>query len=96
MAALGFLLVLWLAFGALLLPLKRRLNEEVTFVIKVTGNDPAIAETVRGLIWLRQGISLSPHIVIADAGMDEDTLECARQLTETYGGVRIVSVKEVE
>ena len=96
LAALGFLLILWLAFGAMLLPIKRRPGEEVVFVLNVTGNDPALAETVRGLVWLRQGISLSPGIVIVDAGMDGSTLESARQLVEAYGGMKIVSAKEVE
>jgi hypothetical protein len=95
LAALGLLLVLWLVFGALLLPIRRSASEDVVILLNITGSDPGLAETVRSLLWLRQGLRRPPHIVIVDAGMDKATLEKARFFAASYSGIMIVTSKEV-
>lgn len=96
LAALGFLMVLWLVFGALLLPIAGKQEEQVCFVVRAKGNDAALDETVRGLIWLRHAIAATPDIVIINDGMDETSLISAQQLILMYPGVKIVSAEDVQ
>ncbi len=96
LAALGFLMVLWIAFGALLLPIAGKQGEQICFLIHAKGNDTALAETVRGLIWLRHAIGVTPCIVIVNDGMDPASMLSAQQLILMYPGIKIVTAEDVQ
>jgi hypothetical protein len=96
LAVIGFFIVLWLAYVAIILPVKAKHGERVFFCLQISGSDPDLEETVRGLVWMRRCLYDNPLILIYDAGMENETLEKAQWLTEHFGGIKIVSAKELE
>lgn len=81
------ILFIWLLRGLLLMPLKIGKHTKMTTVLHVTGHEPALEQTVKGLCWLRANGSLPGSVVILDDGMDTETAAVARKLAETQAGV---------
>ena len=90
LAAAIFLLLRALR-GSMLLPVKPGKAETLSVTLRVTGDDPALENTVQGLLWLRSNDTLPASIVIEDGGMSEATRRVAQLLTTQNGCVRLNS-----
>ena len=89
LAAAGVALVVWAVCGGFFLPLGGK-SGELTLVLHLAGNSPTLAQTVRGLVWLRQIFHATPELILVDDGMDEETRQVAERLTQTY---EIISIR---
>lgn len=83
--ATGLVVVfIWSLRGSLLLPVRCGRNTALDILLRVSGSEPRLEETVCALMWLRENGTLRGRIVIDDCGMDEETRELARLLTKRW------------
>ena len=83
--AAGLVVVfIWSLRGSLLLPVLCGRNTALDILLRVSGSEPRLEETVCALMWLRENGTLRGRIVIDDCGMDEETRELARLLTKRW------------
>ena len=78
----GILLLCYGVRGALLTPVRLGKNMTLTLCLRVRGNEPALENTVDGLLWLMSQGTLPGHLCIEDDGMDEETRAVADFLTK--------------
>ena len=88
-AAAAVVLLLWVARGAALTPVRAGKNESLSVVLTVTGAAPGLEHTVDGLLWLRQNGTLRARLLLRDAGMDEETRRAAEML-EKKGCIELI------
>lgn len=81
------ILFVWLLRGMLLLPLAKGKHTKITVVVKVSGFEPCLEQTIAGLAWLESNGTMPGNVVIVDAGMDEETREVAQRLSRRKKGV---------
>lgn len=77
LAAALILFFIWALRGALLMPVRLGKRSALCLCLRVTGAEPALEETLDGLLWLRENGTLRGEIVLEDAGMDEETRQIA-------------------
>jgi len=83
----AIILFIWLLRGLLLMPLKKGKHTQMTILLHVTGKEPALEQTVKGLCWLRSNGSLPGNLLIIDDEADEETSEVATKLAQMQPGV---------
>ena len=88
-AAAVIVLLLWLARGAMLTPVRTGENERLDLVLTVSGSSRELEHTVDGLLWLSQNGTLRGHITVRDAGMDAETRRTA-ELLEKKGVIKLI------
>lgn len=79
--AFGLVSLMWLAMGALLLPVSRAAR----MVVTGQGCGDGLEQTVRALLWLRRTGLWRGEIVIEDGGLNEDGMALARILAGEWG-----------
>lgn len=94
-AALIIFLVWW-ARGAMLTPISLGKQSKLTITLIVHGYEPALEETLDGLVWLRDNGTLRGEIVLIDDGMDEETRQIAMLSERRYPCIRLQSSKDAE
>jgi hypothetical protein len=72
--------LLWLLRGVLLTPVQLGKNESLQLVLRVTGPEPALENSVNTLLWLVEDGVLPGELIIEDGGMDEETKRVATLL----------------
>lgn len=89
-AVLCFLLLLRLLLG--FCPFRVRLgrNCRCFLHLAVRGREPALARSVRSLLWLLRQSGLYCGIVIEGHGLDQDTRATAQALAETYQCITLI------
>lgn len=87
--AAAIMLLLWGMRGFLLMPLKLGKNTALTVTLRVTGPEPRLEETLRGILWLRSNGTLPADIIIEDGGMDAETRETARLAAKSGGQISL-------
>ena len=83
----GVILFIWFLRGLMLTPLKKGEHTQLTVLVRVTGREPALEQTVKGLGWLRSNGTLPGTVVLVDNGMDEETAQVAEKLARSVAGV---------
>jgi hypothetical protein len=96
LAAGAILFLIWAVRDALFTPLRLGRETRLTLTLTVTGPEPRLEETLRGLLWLRENGTLPGEIVVEDAGMDEETRRVALLAQGQDGRVRLRSGKNGE
>ena len=81
------ILFIWFLRGLMLTPLKKGEHTQLTVLVRVTGREPALEQTVKGLGWLRSNGTLPGTVVLVDNGMDEETVQVAEKLARSVAGV---------
>lgn len=76
LAAFGLVCLVWLAYGALLLPGVR----PVETAVEAAGDGEGLEQTVKALLWLRRAGLLWGEIVLEDRGLTERGAELCRAL----------------
>lgn len=91
--AAGVVFLCWALRGLMLTPLRVGRRTDLTVLLRVTGPEPGLEETLTGLLWLKKNGTLPAAIVIEDAGMDDETKALA---TLMAGGGRGVCFRPAE
>lgn len=88
--AAGLVVVfIWSLRGALLLPVRIGRSTALDILLRVSGPEPRLEETVCALMCLRENGTLRGRIIIDDCGMDGDTRELARLLSKRWSCVEL-------
>ena len=85
LAAVGLLSLGWLLFGRLVRPAGGA--GQVYAVVPAAGDGAGLEQTVKGLLWLRDGELARFTVVIADDGLDETGRAVAAALLAGSRGV---------
>ncbi len=91
------LVLLFLLFrlrGSLLLPICPGPSQSLTVTLRSSGDDPALENTVNGLLWLRGSGALPAEIVIEDAGMSLETRRVAQLLERRHACIDFQTIVE--
>jgi len=80
LAAGAVVYFLWLLRGLLLTPVHLGKNESLQLVLRITGPEPALENSVNTLLWLVEDGVLPGELIIEDGGMDEETRRVAALL----------------
>lgn len=91
--AAGIVFLCWLLRGLMLTPLRLGHRSRLTVLLRVTGPEPGLEETLSGLLWLKKNGTLPADIVVEDAGMDDETKAVAA-LMARGGGVSLRAAGE--
>ena len=94
LAAALIIFLVWWARGAMLTPVRIGKQSVLTIQLLVRGYEPALEETLDGLIWLRDNGTLKGDIVLIDAGMDEETRQMAMLAERRFSCIRLQSGKD--
>ncbi len=78
------LLAVWALKGVLLTPVRSGDNTDISIDLRVSGAEPALEQTLRGLLWLRENGTLKADIRIAAHKPDELTRHIARHYEAEY------------
>ena len=81
LSAFGLVSLVWLALGAMLLPV----DCPTRAVVTGRGRGDGLEQTVRALMWLRRTGLWRGVVVIEDGGLDEKGLALARKLVQCHG-----------
>lgn len=85
LAAFGLAELLWLIFGALLVPAGTPENLRIT--VLASGNGDAVEHTLRGLAWLQAAGMIGGRIEVRDAGLNGGGRAQVQYLLKQYPGV---------
>ncbi len=96
LAAALIIFLVWWARGAMLTPVRIGKQSALTMHLLVRGYEPALEETLDGLLWLRDNDTLRCDIVLIDAGMDEETRQLAMLAARRFSCVRLQSGKDAD
>lgn len=96
LAAALVLFLVWWARGAMLTPVRIGKQSVLTINLRVSGYEPALEESLDGLVWLRDNGTLKGDIVLIDAGMDEETRQLAKLAERRFTCVRLQSGKDAK
>ena len=91
LAAWGLIMLLWTLLGAVLLPLSRRKDMNLTVILRGQGDAPLMERWLRGILWLRDMGLVWWNIVILSDRLDDSALHRARALEEKYDHVCVIS-----
>lgn len=83
-AAAMLLLIIWALKGLLLTPVKTGDSTEMVIELYLHGDEPALEQTLRGLLWLRENGTLRADIRITAHEPDEVTRHIARHYENEY------------
>lgn len=89
LAAALVIFLLWWARGAMLCPVRLGRHTALSLVLRVSGAEPALEETLDALVWLRENGTLRGNIIVVDAGMDDDTRRTAELAARRMHGVEL-------
>ena len=78
------LLIIWALKGVLLTPVRTGDNTEIVIGLNLHGHEPALEQTLRGLLWLRENGTLKANIRIIAHEPDEETRHIARHYEAEY------------
>ena len=78
------LLIIWALKGVLLTPVRTGDNTEIVIGLNLHGHEPALEQTLRGLLWLRENGTLKANIRIIAHEPDEVTRHIARHYEAEY------------
>lgn len=96
LAAWGLIMLIWTLAGALLLPLGRRSDSEMTVVLRCSGEAVWMERQIRGLLWLRDSGLLWWDILVLDLDMNEEAVDRARRLELTHKQVRLMGLDDLK
>ncbi len=77
LAALGLVLLLWLLFGAFVLPLRPK-RGQIAWLWRAEGSEAALQKQYEAYAWLRESGLCPSRLILWDAGLDPDALRLAR------------------
>jgi len=95
LAAGGLLLICWLLFGRMLIPVGEG-NSRIFTVVPARGGGEELEHTVNGLLWLRRGDLARFTIVIADFGLNEDGFAAVEVLRRRERGLVFCPLADLE
>lgn len=78
------LLIIWALKGVLLTPVKTGDSTDMEIELRLRGPEPALEQTLRGLLWLRENGTLKANIRIIACETDEVTRHIARHYEDEY------------
>lgn len=81
-AALALILIFWAVKGFALTPVRNCNGIEVSIKIRVSGSEPELEKTLRGLRWLRDNNSLRADVIVDLTGADESSRQIARSFAK--------------
>ena len=90
-AAVGIAWAVWTAAEAIFLS-KREKLEKCVVLVPVIKDAPALERTVAGLQWTTVCGKKFDKILIADCGLDEETKDRARLLSQQSGNVTLCTM----
>jgi hypothetical protein len=86
---------IWALRGLLVTPVAVGRGARVAAVVRISGRAETLEQTVDGLLWLAKNGTLPMDIILADAGMDEETRLTARILADKCGAVKLCGLEEI-
>lgn len=86
---------IWLIYGRFVTPVKGGKGEKLYTLICAKGSAPDLSHTVNSIVWLQNSGRIETVIVIADAGLDEESLKAAEILSRDFDEVKICKVYEL-
>lgn len=87
LAACGLVLVIWVLFGGLLLPLRPR-RGRIALLWQAAGDERALRRSYRALVWLRES-GLGPReLILWDGGLTPEARQVAEALAQTDPRIR--------
>lgn len=78
------MLIIWALKGVLLTPVKTGDSTDMEIELCLHGPEPALEQTLRGLLWLRENGTLKANICIIAHEPDEETRHIARHYEAEY------------
>ena len=78
------MLIIWALKGVLLTPVKTGDSTDMEIELRLRGPEPALEQTLRGLLWLRENGTLKANIHIIARETDEVTRHIARHYEDEY------------
>ena len=78
------MLIIWTLKGMLLTPVKTGDSTDMEIELRLRGPEPALEQTLRGLLWLRENGTLKANIHIIAREPDEVTRHIARHYEAEY------------
>ena len=82
--AVMLMLIIWALQGVLLTPVKTGDSTDMEIELCLNGPEPALEQTLRGLLWLRENGTLKANIRIIAHEPDEETRHIARHYEAEY------------
>jgi len=89
LAALGIVLLLWLIFGAFVLPMRPR-RGRLAWLWQAEGDEAALLRQYEAYAWLRETGLAPTQLVLWDAGLDPDALRLAQYWADSDPRVTLV------
>ncbi len=78
------MLIIWALKGVLLTPVKTGDSTDIEIELRLRGSEPALEQTLRGLLWLRENGTLKANIRIIAHEPDEVIRHIARHYEAEY------------
>jgi len=93
LAAAGILLFLWCLAGTFLLPVA---GDGMVIRYRASGGAPALEQTVRSFLWLRETGLIDMPLQIIDDGLDQEARGVAVRLAQKYPCIQLLPAAEEE
>ena len=83
-AAAILMLIIWAIKGLLLTPVRTGDSTDIEIDLHLRGAEPALEQTLRGLLWLRENGTLKANIYVKASRPDEITRHIAQHYESEY------------
>ena len=95
-AVFGLLYLGWLLLGRILVTERSKDGELLYAVLRAEGDGERLEQEVNRLFWLCGDHRMFRRIVLADAGLTQEGLRVAEQLTKKWPELDLCPVEELE
>ena len=80
--ALVCTVIVWILREMIMCPIKPGKNSSQYIVVRVYGEEPALEEHLKGLLWLRSNRTLKCPIIVCGEDLDEETRFVAKAMAD--------------
>lgn len=87
--ALILFILLWSIKGLLLTPISGGKSTRLSVDLSLSGSEPKLEQTLKGIIWLRENGTLKANVRINTVNTDTATLHIARAYADKYGFITL-------
>lgn len=94
-AALLCTIIIWVIREMLLCPVKAGKSTVQQLVIRIYGEEPALEQHLKGLVWLNEARIFRCEIVLCGTGLDGQTRSVARIFEQEYDFISFYEDEEV-
>jgi len=89
------ILCFWALRGLMLMPIKIGRQTMPYLLLCIEGSEPALEQSLNGLLWLNDNGTLRCRIIIAAQNLDEETMFIARTMASEHSCITLLEDGEL-